>query len=247
MQFSDETLMAYADGELTGEACAALERAVRDDAALAARVQQLRQQREILQRAFAGVLDEPVPPRLAAMAATAPAGPSAGAVTDLAARRHERAQRRRWSLPEFGAIAASLIVGILAGRTLLPGDSLLALGDDGLMARDALARALSEQPGGTSAGDIATQITFRAQDGQYCRTFTVRDTAPLAGIACRSGSQWRVDTLLRAPTSTDPQYRMAGSSLPEPLLQAARQMMVGDALDADEEQAARASGWVTQK
>jgi anti-sigma factor RsiW len=86
--------------------------------------------------AFAGVLDEPVPDRLLRAANKAPA--NAGAQP-----------RRRWSWPEWTSIAASLLIGILAGRAILQPQSesrLVAAGSDGrVIAGGALAQALSEQ------------------------------------------------------------------------------------------------------
>src|SRR5262245_3051613 len=96
MQPSDETLMAYVDDELAPTERAAIDASVADDPAIAARVATFRAQRERLARAFAPVLDEPVPERLIAVARQRP---STTEPIDLAAAR-ERRQRiappRRW-------------------------------------------------------------------------------------------------------------------------------------------------------
>jgi anti-sigma factor RsiW len=52
MNFDDETLMAYADGELDGTARAAVEAAMAADAALAERVARHHELRRRLQAAF---------------------------------------------------------------------------------------------------------------------------------------------------------------------------------------------------
>ncbi|MEO7496059.1 MAG: anti-sigma factor, partial [Massilia sp.] len=64
MRFSDETIMAFADGELGEPERSALEQAVKRDPALAAQVARHQALREDVFGAFAGVLDEPVPARL---------------------------------------------------------------------------------------------------------------------------------------------------------------------------------------
>src|SRR5262245_10378767 len=67
MTWNDDDLMAYADGELQSERCAALERAMAADETLRARVAQLQAQRTRVAAAFAPVLDEPMPERLSAL------------------------------------------------------------------------------------------------------------------------------------------------------------------------------------
>ena len=76
MRFSDETLMAYADGELDPQERAAIEEAMRDDPAIANAVANHRALRADVAAAFAGILDEPVPARLQPQVpAPAPATP----------------------------------------------------------------------------------------------------------------------------------------------------------------------------
>ena len=133
MNFSDETLMAYADDELSDPECGEVERAVRGDPAVAARVARHRALRGDVAAAFAPIVDEPVPPRL--MAAALP-----GKVADLGAVRAARAgvahpamamvaaraaraaayhnQRRDWSWREWGGLAATLAMGVLLGSLM---------------------------------------------------------------------------------------------------------------------------------
>ena len=117
MSFTDETLMAYADGELEEPARTEVERAMRSDPALAARVAQHQALRSDVFAAFAPIAEEPVPPAL--LAAAMP-----DKVSDLGAARAARSQprseaRRRWAWQEWGAIAASLSVGVLVGSLVL--------------------------------------------------------------------------------------------------------------------------------
>ena len=73
MTFSDQTLSAYADGELDAATGAALEAAMATDPELARRVERQRALRARVQDAFAPVLAEPVPERLLARLRSAPA------------------------------------------------------------------------------------------------------------------------------------------------------------------------------
>jgi hypothetical protein len=250
MKFSPETLMAYADGELDPDTRRAIEAAMQTDAEIAEQVERHRALRSQLGTAFDTVLDEPVPSRLMQAAQASPAA-TAGNVVDLAGLRATKAQapsvRRRWSWPEWTSIAASLIVGVIVGRAALQSapSNLVAADDGRIVARGALATALSNQIGIAQQDNttIAVGLSFRAKSGEYCRTFATRQDSSLAGYACRSTDVWRVHALMQADSSKSGDYRMATTDLPLPLLEAVQQSIAGDALDAQEEAAARERGW----
>lgn len=245
MNFSDETLMAYADGELDAATRSAVETAMAGDPQVAAVVARHRALQAKLGSAFGHVIDETVPARLTAAARTSPASASA-AVSDIATARESRqtGAKRKWSLPEWSAIAASLLLGVIVSRVALNGG-----GEDAIVAKDGrmiaggvLAAALDRQPGG-AAPDSAVHVvaSFRAKGGEYCRTFKTRESA---GMACRSTDGWSVAALAQnenAATTGD--YRMAATSLPPAIAQAVAATIEGEALDAEEETAVRARGW----
>src|ERR1700731_1595178 len=64
MTISDETLMAYADGELDAAQKAAVETAMRDDPQIEKRLAQHRALRQRVHAAYSAELSEPVPERL---------------------------------------------------------------------------------------------------------------------------------------------------------------------------------------
>ena len=246
MNFTDETLMSYVDGEADADACTAIEAAARQDPHLAQRIEQQRQLRTRLATAFGSVLSEAVPERLTHSALTSPASARVlGTERDWfgAARRRTRG----WSWPEWGAVAASLCIGILASRMFVGGASApLTTADGRLLARGELAAGLSELSGSTTnaAGNVGVGMTYRDKSGSYCRTFNMQGNAALAGIACRQGTQWRVQALLENDQpATQSQYRMAGSELPPVLLGVVEAAIEGDPLDVEGEAAARARGW----
>ncbi len=72
MNWTDDTLMAFVDGELDAAQRADLERALVGDVALQARMAALQSQRQRVSAAFATVLDEPMPDRLAKLLAAHP-------------------------------------------------------------------------------------------------------------------------------------------------------------------------------
>lgn len=246
MNWSDETLMAYVDGEADAAAAAAIEQAAAGDAALAARIERMRRLRAAVHAAYAPVLDEPVPDRLLAALQAAPAAPK---VIDLAARRAEKtaALRPRWSWFEWGAMAASVLLGVAIGAVALrgPGEPIVAE-RGGLVARAALARALSAQLAQDPPADAPVRIglSFVSKAGEYCRTFSLAQRAPVAGLACRSGGDWRVTLIVQDESAAAPdRYRMAATPLPPAVLDAVDATIAGDPLDAAAERAARERGW----
>ena len=82
MQFSDEILMAYADGEVDADTRLQIEAAMTLDPTLAERIDKHRRLRTDLGAAFGGVLDEPIPARLLD-AAGAPRAANSASITDL--------------------------------------------------------------------------------------------------------------------------------------------------------------------
>lgn len=245
MKFSDETLMAYADGELDPATRTAVERAIRADPSLAAKVRQHAAMRSNVFAAFAPIADEPVPPRLAAAT-------HSGKVIRLHTARTARAdtaqEKRGWSWAQWGGIAAALVVGVIAGGAGVSGlqdDVQLAAtaGAGGaLVAQGALADALSNNLAGAAAqsGPVRLGVSFEAKGGGYCRSFMMGSAA---GLACRNGAEWRVPLMAEAAKGAGGDYRQAGSAMPPEVLDAIDARMSGQTLDAKAEEAARERGW----
>jgi hypothetical protein len=259
MSFPDETLMAYADGELDPALAARVEQAMRTDPAVAQAVERHRLLRKDVFGAFAGVLDEPVPERLLPrMPAAANEGANEGTREDgatvhsLAARRAARAQAapRPAVRPRWGALAASLAVGVLAGALgwrAFDGQpqSPFARQDGMLVARGALADTLSHglASAQTQKDAVRLGVSFQAKDGSYCRSFALGATG---GLACREKGQWRVPVLAEG-VQEGGDYRRAGSATPDAVLDAIDQRIAGPALDAPAERAARDRDWQGRK
>jgi hypothetical protein len=141
------------------------------------------------------------------------------------------------------------MLGILGGRTALidaAPDAIVAK-NGRMIAGSALAAALNTQSSSAPADAQKVQIgaSFRARTGEYSRTFSVREDGALAGLACRDADEWRVRALAESDASAAPGggYRMAGTSLPPAIIKAVEEAIEGDALDAQEEAAARERGW----
>ncbi|MES1199920.1 MAG: anti-sigma factor [Pseudomonadota bacterium] len=232
MNVDEEKLIAFIDGELDKESADEITRAATDDAVLSARIEEHRRLRADLSAAFDGVLSEPVPERLLQPL-------QGGAVVDLEAR---RAKRARWSVREWGAMAASLAAGLLIGLGSMSGKGALVAADaSGLLARGDLEQALNTQLASDAGRSFRIGLTFRDKDGDFCRTFQASQQA-IAGLACRQDANWRVAIDLTNASAAG-EVRQAGSSMPPEILSAIEQCIDGDALDAAGERAARERGW----
>lgn len=245
MKFSDEILMAYADGELDLATRAEVESAMAADPALRLAVERHRALAAKVKSAYAGVLEEPVPAALASLTAA----PVAAPVADLAAARARRATRvaapAGRAFPQWAAMAASVALGIMVGVFALRGPAIpFEQTPGGLVARGALDAALTRQLAGSmGTGGPQVGISFRDRSGTYCRTFQVQQEAPIAGLACRAGDEWHVQVLAAASAREDGMQPAA--AMPLAVLQAVDAAIEGEPLDAAAEAAARDSGWQT--
>jgi anti-sigma factor RsiW len=233
MSIPDETLMAYADGELEPAQRAEVEAAMTADPKLAERVEQHRALRRKLSSALDPVLLETLPNALVATVRTSPAAVPGAAtdrsaaergatVTDLrrvrAARAAEakeaaafarRAETPRvtWTWFEWAAVAASVAIGAVIAHVAMKSPDTSRIGTDGgrLVAQADLAQALSTQLAIDQPVDAPVQIgvSFRSKAGDTCRTFTMKEQHVLGGLACRQQNKWHVQLLADAPPGSN--------------------------------------------
>lgn len=244
MNVDAELLMAYVDGELTPAQAAQVEAAIAADPAVADAVARQFALRRSLGEAYAPVLDEPVPEALTRMLRPSDAEP--GNVVPLPSRA-TAVPRPRWGVPQWAAVAASLLLGVAVSQWVSkPGAALLQTGKGGALVAGAdLASSLERQlasvpePGGV----VAVGLTFRDTAGNYCRSFSIEGPQPLAGLACRENSgSWKVPMVVES-TAQAGELRQASTAIPAAVLAEATARMSGDPLDAAEERKARDAGW----
>lgn len=230
MSVDDERLMAFADGELSGAERAEVEAALAEDASLREKLAAHQRLRTRLSGAFDGALSEPVPASLLSAAEK----PRTAEVVNLADRRVAR-----WSVREWGAMAASVVLGLFVGVGVMSAQApLMSPSPSGLVARGALADALETQLASDEAGAVRIGLSFRDTDGRYCRTFDLTDGGT-AGLACREGDAWNV--AMTTGGAGGGEVRQAAAS--EQILNAVDAVIVGEPLDATSEAQARDAGW----
>ena len=231
MKFDRATIAAYIDGELDLVTVKRIEKAVDEDVTLAREIESEKALRTQLTGHFGLVLDEALPERLTSLLT--------GNITAIDDYRSANSTRSyKASKMQWGAMAASLVVGLMIGGTALDRDAGLVQTDGKqLVASGALADALNTQLASTQGTNPEIRIgtSFAATGSGYCRTF---ESAALDGIACSNGSEWQLRQTLSGNGASE--YRQASAGV---LAEAAAAMMSGDPLDAASEKAAKDKGW----
>jgi hypothetical protein len=232
MAIDDDMLMAFVDGELDEVNRVRVERAIAEDPALKARLEQQQRLRDRLAAHYGPAVEEEVPERFRALF-------EANVVPFAAAK--SRPTRPLWQ--SLTALAATLMLGLAIGRTLLaPGAAgPFAVEGGTMVARGELASALDTQLASTQPQDSPTRIgvSFTNNDGRTCRTF---DSQAAAGVACRRDAGWQVMMTAAGSGGQRTDYRQAGSANML-VQQTAQEMMAGEPYDDAAERRARDSGW----
>ncbi|WP_404482140.1 anti-sigma factor family protein [Novosphingobium sp. BL-52-GroH] len=265
MNVTDDELMAFADGELSGADAERVAAAIAADPALTARIEAERRLRTMLRGHFDPIAAEPVPESLTLMVAAAAADETERDMTDApapppraeparvldfaaararrqaeakAAKAAQKPQPRNWGTG--AAIAASLVLGVILG-TQFAGRGAVTERGGALVASGALATGLDMElaSAGTEGKPLRILASFKRAGGDYCRVF---DGGATAGIACKAGHDWVLERTVASGPRDAGAYRQAGSAQGD-LMAAAQGMASGEPLDAAQERAARMKSW----
>lgn len=226
MIMDEMRFFAWLDGELPADEAAEVAALVAADLELQRKADAHRAMQAKLANAFAPIARAPV------------ALPEAE-VVDLAAARERR--RAIPSVMQWGAIAATLMVGIVTGTMIArPTPSPIAEQQGALVASASLGDALNKRLASTQDDDgPRIGLTFRDKEGSICRSF--HDGAA-QGLACRDGDEWRLRGLVQGLTEPTGDYRMATGDDPA-IAALISDAMAGDPFDAVQEKAAKDAGW----
>jgi hypothetical protein len=238
---SDETLMAYGDGELNPEQAEAVRTALERQPALRTRLERLQSIDEQLRAAFAPEVD--LPDRFADLLRGAPTA----SVVRFADR------RKFWAgwLPAGAAMAAS-VAGLIAGSVLTSGTAVwLRRVDDGIGLTSAVETVVTHTPSGKVAladgFNVAPILSFVSADGRMCREVHLNDTKMAARIvACKDAGadEWCIEAFARMPLPGPPTSYHAAGAAKDPVIDAAYvRLGAKSTLDPEAESAAIARGW----
>ncbi|MEQ1652446.1 MAG: hypothetical protein ABL897_08160 [Hyphomicrobium sp.] len=271
-EVSDELLMSYADGELTGEDHARVAAYLVQSAEGAQRLAVFAATGKKLSGLFDQPMQEPVPPRLIAAVMGGVGGrvaevpmPRADIIRLDAGRRVRPVlSRSNWML---AAACVTLVVAGAGVLSLLDQNRISPAGEfavvrttDGkIIASEQLARALEATPTGAvaasdidgSASSIEPVFTFATASKDFCRQYVIEraDAPSFGGVACREGKhQWRVEAhaAFAAKQSGSSAIRPAGKAVPEEIDAAVNRLISGDVLSTDAEATLLSSGWTEQ-
>ncbi|MGH8082300.1 MAG: anti-sigma factor family protein [Lysobacter sp.] len=245
-RYTNEQLMAYADGELSPSAATHIRTAALSDPALAARIAVFTSTGRDLGSMFEPVIAEPVPDRLLQLLASPPS-----AEPTVVPLRPSPARSKRWLRPIAAAAVLAIAIGVaiplwrdrVDPATMPPGlaDSV-----------EQVSAILENTPSGEPARLVAVAHEYEllptaslrdtTARGRYCREFTSTDLATgqdTAALACRLGpSRWAVEKIVSGDPTTahaNGEYQPAGE---EGVLPAGHVR-----LSAEEEQRLIATGW----
>lgn len=213
---SDETLMAFADGELDAETEALVESALGEDDTLAERLAVFLDSRTMLATTMKPLVEEPVPAALQAgvLAAIAAAGKDTAALENTAPPEEKvaafrprqtgaRAQRGLSSASmALAASLAALVVGLggfMLGQSSTSGPEKTVV---------ALNEALDTLPSGADlvlarAGESLHMVaSFRDGEGHLCREYEIKARSTLTvAIACHGPEGWQTRLALTNPVA----------------------------------------------
>jgi hypothetical protein len=233
MNYGDEDIIAYIDGEMPATDCARFEAALAADADLAARTETHRRLSNSVKSHYAPVANEAVPDRFANLLATDDDAAVGNMVLD---------QVKSWfshplAMPGASAMA-SLAIGILVGVQFVPVEN--GISGETTRADAQLATALNAA-GGTASWQIP--VTFRDDAGRYCRAFQGTETGT-AGLACRQDDGWQVQLLVTGDGTSAGEYQLASSPLPPMVLESVDGLIDGEPLDTEAIETAARLDWM---
>ena len=239
MTFDDETIIAYVDGECDAVTARRIEKAMATDSILADRIAREQALRSRLAAHYDPVAQEPVPDRLTALlTASMENNVDSSFANRKAEEDRKKVVRRGFGIAQWGAMAATLALGIVVGQFGSGGNgSPIAQQDGALIASGALETVLEEQLASVPSDDSSYRIglTFRSQSDQICRSF---DGESVSGIACKANDHWRLEKMI--PGNATSEYRQAASSEINALAAA---MMADAPVDSAGERDLMENGW----
>ncbi len=263
MTLSDETLMAYADGQLDVRECTRVKKLIAQEPELSARLEVFQTTGQSLASLFGEHMNAPLPGKLRRFAVSAqPRAAKKPGLGQLAATLRNLLQ----PVQPFGLAAASaaiLIAGIGVGWLVHGGAGgggsplagLIQVENDGAVARGPLQHALNSLQSGKETAvalpegkvvRMAIKLSFRDRAQDYCRQYEIGLAASenYGGIACNSNGQWNILHRARLAPAQQSSNKTTPAGNESPELEAAVMSMIGgDALGPQEEDAMIVKGW----
>ena len=260
MNISDETVSAYADGELSRAQRKQFENQPVTELDLKIRVKKIRRLDALLKQAFP--LEDKIPERFL-KTISGPAGQieKAANVIPISGRGRKHKARLGYWKPASLAASVTLMIGAITGSLLLtdnrPVGPALASGikpgaefRPGSELHGALEHTLSANSVRLAEnGHTVTfepVLSFKSTNGNYCREFDLHyEFKSLTGLACRAdAASWRLEAAVAGPeTGQGNGYQLASGQDSEALNAAVDNLMADAPLSKEEERRLIARQW----
>jgi len=223
VHFSDEVLMAFADGELDEQVAATVEQAMASDPAAARRIVEFLRSRRLIRAAYSRETASDVPAELRAAVQAQidrfegharPQEPSGSQILLGVPPAGWRLGTALTALAATVAAVAMATAGYLAGRQGLPSPPSDPMA---YLAAPEVSRALSGNLSGQEQdlpfGRIRVISTFRLADGSLCREFKLQAPSGTAdAVACRA-HEWIITFALASGTAGGAYVPSSGGDL----------------------------------
>ena len=227
----EEEFFGWLDGELDSEAATRVAARVAASPELSERAKQHRKLTAGLRGAFEPVMREGI------------GAPSFQESRIVDFGKSAPKQRSWFAVPQWAAMAATLVVGVVAGAMVGGRNQIntpVAVEQGQLVAAADLERELNTRlASAPQAAGVRIGLTFQSSLGQICRSFS---EAAASGLACRDGEHWRIHGLFQGPEGQAGNYRMAASEDPR-LAALIDETIMGEPFGAGQEKAARDRNW----
>lgn len=245
MNYSDEILGAYIDGELGAAQKQALEDALETDTVLGARLEQLKATDRLFMSGLDALTTSDTPADILNLLVPNDANKKRVLLSD-----HNSKTVNRW-LPLAACFLAAAFMGsgYLLGKNQT--DKKPALFAQSITQTHPLFSALETTPSASRISlDEATQLSlepllsFNSVDGNTCRQFSViTQSSAYEALACREKNAWKLQAWATSSTIPLENYSTA-SGTPSPAIEAAIDDLIeGDAMSAEDESHFIRSGW----
>ncbi len=246
MTVTDEKLSAYIDGELALDEIEAINNALKSDAALAARLAELKRPDRLIAAAYGEIDKEPMSEAIMDLLRPE-AGDGGTAIGGNIVRFPLSLMRapQKWAMPLAASVALAIGVGVGVQLTSDNGperrENILLAGV--IEAASPIHQALDSVPSSETyslnGASVTPVLTFKSKEGDYCREFLVAsDAVTSRAVACRMNDQWAVQFAMVSDRNMDPDSFSTASTAASPAFDSFVDELMGDEPLASDDEAA---------
>lgn len=247
MMITDEKLSAYIDGELALNEIEAIDKALNSDAALAARLAEMKRPDRLIAAAYGEIDKDPMPDRVMDLLRAAPGHAKSDNGKKIIRFPFQQfvSLPQQWATPIAAAVALAIGVGVgvqfISDNSPEQRENILLAGviDAASPVHQALDSVPSSEAYSLNGGSITPVLTFKSREGDFCREFSVTsDAVTNRAVACRVNDQWVVQFAMVSDRNMDPGSFSTASAAASPAFDGFVDELMGDEPLASDDEAA---------